>query len=146
MQLRHFVVTHGKIGNFQVNQADLYLDAKAAEDENIFDESLPSAQDDASDVETEEEMADINTWIEAPTFSEVYVPEIVARRTTINCDILPGKHRQTLIRSQHPPMEKGGNQDEWEPYTAVTQSDPNHAKDNPAASHTHIGHPTGPRL
>ena len=60
--------------DIEVFQKDLHPDANAVEDADIYDENLPSAKDDASGDEPEEEMAETDLE-RTPTFSDVYILE-----------------------------------------------------------------------
>ena len=104
MQLRPFL-RQDEIKHIQVNQKDLYLDANALEDADIFEENLPVTQDDTSDEQPEEEVTESDQQNESPPFPDVYEPEIFTRRTSIRRDTPLGRQKQSLIRTQHPPME-----------------------------------------
>ena len=134
MRLRHFV-PHDENGDIQVNQKDMDPNADAVESADIFDENLPVTQGDTSGENPEEETTPINHQTESSTVSEVYAPEIIARRTSIKRDNAFGRHRQTLTRTQHPLMEIDENHDQRVPCTLVPEEDQNYGRDNPAVSH-----------
>ena len=50
-------------------------------------------------------MDETNLGRETPIICDVCSPENVIRRTAIRRDTPLGRHRQTLARSQHAPME-----------------------------------------
>ena len=50
-------------------------------------------------------MAENNPGTETPPFSDVYVPQVVNRRTAIKTDAPLEKQKETLARSQQPRME-----------------------------------------
>ena len=77
----------------QVIQKDLHLDKNVVEDAESLEENLPSATNDVSDDEKEKEKAEMNPRTKTLTFSEVYVPDVVARRTAIRRDTTLGRHR-----------------------------------------------------
>ena len=116
MRLRPFL-PQDEIEDTQFNQNDLYTDANAVEDAYIFDENLPATQEDTSDEELEKEADEINHQTELPPFSHVYTPEVNARWTSIKHDDPLGRHRQSLARTQHPPMEIDEDHDERSPCT-----------------------------
>ena len=80
-------------------------------------------------------MAQSDTGSETPTSTDVHVSEVVVHRTAIKRYTHFGRQRQTLARSQHPPMEMDGYQDEGVPCTLVTADNENHKRDNPTACH-----------
>ena len=79
-------VPHDKNSDSHVNRKDLSSEAKTVEGTDIIGDKLPSAPDVVSDGKTEEETAEINPGDETQTLSDVYVPEVVARRTAVKSD------------------------------------------------------------
>ena len=73
-------VPQKEIADIQVNEKDLYLDANAVNDADIFNQNIPFAPEEENDEEPDE-MVDINHETRAPSLSDVYSPEVVARRT-----------------------------------------------------------------
>ena len=141
MHLRPFV-PQAKIEGFQVNQNDFYRDANSVEDADNFDENLPTKPDGTSDEEPEEGVVEIKHGIETPPLSDVYAPEVVARMTSYKHDTHLDRHRQTLTRTQHAPMEIDENYDERMPCTLILQDDQNHERENSAVSHNNTSRPT----
>ena len=71
-----------------------------------------------------------NRQTASPPFSDVYAPE------GHQPNAIPfGRHRQALIKTQHPPMVMDENHNERVPCTLVPECDQNYGRDNPALSH-----------
>ena len=134
MRLRAFV-PHDENEDIQVNQMDLYPDANAVEDADIFDENLPPTQEDNSDKEPQEETTEINRQTESPTFSDVYAPGVIARRASIKSDTPLGWQKEAITRTQLPPKEKVEDRDERVPCSLVAEVDQKYGSDIPAVSH-----------
>ena len=139
MRLRPFL-PNDETENVRANRKDLCTDASAVEGAHIFDKNLPVTHKDTSDEESEGKTFQINHQIESPTFSEVYAPEVFARRASIKRDTPLGRHRQTLNRTQHPPMEIDENQGERVPWTLVPERDQNYERNSPDVSHKSTRH------
>ena len=97
--------TQGENEEIQSDQRDLYSDADAVKDAEIFDENLPATQQDTSDEHSEKETPEINYRTESTPFSDLYAPERRTQGTAITCDAALGKLRQASTKTQHPPME-----------------------------------------
>ena len=138
-----FVPQDKRLG-IQLNQKDSYPDGDAVEDADIFDANQQSAAREASGNETKKEMAEINPRNETPYFAHVYIPEIVACRTTIKRDILFGIERRTSARSQYPPMGIDRNQYEGLPCTSIPVGDENLERVSTAASSDNKSQTMGP--
>ena len=118
-----------------MNQNDLYPDTEAIEDRDLFVENLPPLHANESDNELDELRDKINPGSTKPTFSDVYVPEVVARRAAMKPDNPIGKQTQTLARSRQPQMEIDRPPDEGVSYTPVPATSGTKPRDNSADSH-----------
>ena len=88
-----------------VNQNDLSSDTYTKEDADITYDNLPTAPDVASDEEAEEKIAEINPKKETQTFTDAYVPEVVAPRTAVKRNTSLGTQRQIIAQCRHAPLE-----------------------------------------
>ena len=121
MRLRTFA-PQVEIEEIQVSEKELYPDAEAIEDGDIFDANIPSATYNASHNGPEREMAEIYLGAGTPTVTDIFVPDDVACKIATKLDTPLGRQRQTIAQSQHPQMEIERSRDEGVPCTLLPES------------------------
>ena len=124
-----------EIDDTQVNQKELYPDTDAIEDTDNFDENLPPLSENESYNDFEEPREEIYPGYKTPTFSDVYVPEVLACRAAIQRDTPFGRQPHTLAQSRHSPMKIDEPTDEQMSYTAVPPTHGTNYGDNSADVH-----------
>ena len=134
MQLRP-LVSQDENDDLQVEQKELYPDANAIENMDIFDENLPTTQENTSEEEPEEKTTELKHQTESLSFSFVRLPEVIVRRTSTKGDTPLGRHRQALNRTQHPIIEIVENHDKRVPSILIQESNQNHERDSAVVSH-----------